>query len=776
MKGFEIEYAEDLEHLEELLHSVDRPGDFHVHGRVFAPMPRLDVEDAGLLSFPVADFQVRALIECAERAPYGKGTATLVDRSVRDCWQIDAARIRIGGGGWPDTFQGILETVTAGLGCPSGSLHAEPYKLLIYESGGFFTAHRDSEKADGMIGTLSISLPTEGAGGELIVRHRDQEVSLDMNASDPSELAYAAFYADCTHETRPVREGCRLSLVFNLCLHPGDATTPRDAPDHSDHIQKIKEQLIRWRNDEHGPDKLVWLLEHDYSEAGLSWDALKNADSALAGVLKMAAVQADCEIHAAILHIEEQGSPDYSRYDPYEDGADEVAIDEIFDASYWLDTWIGPDATQPDLGRIPLRPEEALPVGALADAEPDRQWVNEATGNAGATVERAYRHAALVIWPRRRALQVMAGAGVGAAIAWTTEQFGRDGVDAGQLIDQLIDIWRSIPHDRREPERVTMLDLLANHGDGAPALRFLSEVVLSRYDGSENDGLLPVLSLIEPDAAGEFLSALVHRRMSLRPNAVLALLLQAGRLPNFEWGAALRESAGAALATLPDSLRPRPRDQTVVWQLVTPQTIDKDGLAALFTLAWRCRLLAEAEAAAAVVAAHPKVATPQRHLPAALDSLSHEKGIASSAAYLALWLQATRSLLARSATPPKAPTDWIVAADITCGCKPCAQLKAFCADPVAEVQRFPVRKELRRHLHQQIDNNRLDIDHVTERRGRPYPLICTKNRASHQRRLKEYDEDVSWMRALIRLAPEGEAANEVAVELQQLEKSSRLPE
>ena len=335
MTGFEIEYA-DLGHLEELLHAIERPGDFHAHGRIFAPMPRLEVDDVGVLSFPVPELQARALIEVAERAPYGKGTDTLVDRAVRDCWQIDAARIRIGGGGWPDTFRGILEAVTAGLGCPTGSVTAEPYKLLIYESGGFFAAHRDTEKADGMIGTLSLSLPTNGAGGELIVRHRDQEVSLDMNTSDPSELAYAAFYADCAHETRPVREGCRLSLVFNLCLQPGDTKTPRHAPDHSDQIQQIAEQLIRWRDGEHGPDKLAWLLEHDYSEAGLSWDVLKNADSALAGVLKKAADQADCDVHAAILHIEEQASPDYSRYDPYYDGddADNVEIDEILDAHH----------------------------------------------------------------------------------------------------------------------------------------------------------------------------------------------------------------------------------------------------------------------------------------------------------------------------------------------------------------------------------------------------------------------------------------------------------
>ena len=55
-----------------------------------------------------------------------------------------------------------------------------------------------------------------------------------------------------------------------------------------------------------------------------------------------------------------------------------------------------------------------------------------------------------------------------------------------------------------------------------------------------------------------------------------------------------------------------------------------------------------------------------------------------------------------------------------------------------------------------IDQHRLDIDHVTERRGRPYTLVCTKNRASLKRRLAEYAKDVAAMRTLLRSAPAGE--------------------
>lgn len=51
MTDFDIDYA-DEEQLEELLQSVDRPGGFCTHGRVFVPMPALEVEGVGLLSSP----------------------------------------------------------------------------------------------------------------------------------------------------------------------------------------------------------------------------------------------------------------------------------------------------------------------------------------------------------------------------------------------------------------------------------------------------------------------------------------------------------------------------------------------------------------------------------------------------------------------------------------------------------------------------------------------------------------------------------------------------
>lgn len=158
MQYIEIEYNQKLKPLETVLSGVRQPGDFFVCGAIEMPMPRVDIEGAGTLSFPMLDAQIAAIVRRADRAPYGKGEATVVDTSVRKVWQISAGHVKIGGKSWNANFENILSKVKTGLGCDDAIVTAELYKLLVYDRGGFFLAHRDTEKADGMFGTLVLSL------------------------------------------------------------------------------------------------------------------------------------------------------------------------------------------------------------------------------------------------------------------------------------------------------------------------------------------------------------------------------------------------------------------------------------------------------------------------------------------------------------------------------------------------------------------------------------------------------------------------------------------
>ena len=324
----------------------------------------------------------------------------------------------------------------------------------------------------------------------------------------------------------------------------------------------------------------------------------------------------------------------------------------------------------------------------------------------------------------------------------------------------LIDMWPSGGQDRSEPGgRARMLRLLSATEDRGRTVRFLGDVVLRRYGGGENDDLIPALGLLGPEAAKRFLLDLAGSGFTLRPEETLALLRQLGeehhRPVNSAWEDALREGVRAVLLTLAAALCPGTASDPRGRDTRRPKHLDERAVRELFRLAWRYGVAGEAETAAHAVAGDPQVVRPDRALPAALGELSWEEGLANGAAFATLWRHATDFLLARSAEPPEEPRDWTIAADIACPCEHCRKLKAFCRDPDAKVARFPLRKDLRAHLHQTIDRHDIDLDHVTERRGSPYILVCTKNRASHKRRLAEYAKDVAAIQTLIRSAPGG---------------------
>lgn len=108
MQYIEIEYNQKSKPLETALSGVRQPGDFFVCGAIEMPMPRVEIEGAGTLSFPVPNAQIAAIVRRAELAPYGKGEATVVDTSVRKVWQISTGKINIGGKSWNANFENIL--------------------------------------------------------------------------------------------------------------------------------------------------------------------------------------------------------------------------------------------------------------------------------------------------------------------------------------------------------------------------------------------------------------------------------------------------------------------------------------------------------------------------------------------------------------------------------------------------------------------------------------------------------------------------------------------
>ena len=752
----------DLDRLEKLIGSVDRPGDYCAHGCLVAPAPRIEVGEIGTLSLPIPRAQVKELVADSDPAPYGRGPDTIVDPGVRNCRQIGSGMVDVAGRVWNSTFSGLLDRAADGLGCPRDRLDAELYKLLVYETGGFFAPHRDTEKAEGMVATLVIALPVAGRGGELVVRHRDRETVIDMTGDDPAELSWAAFYADCEHEIRPVTEGSRVCLVYNLMLKEGGGMTLR-APDHDGLIGSIAEELAVLARPSRKDRKLVWLLEHDYSEAGLSFDTLKNTDRAVGQVLAAASREAGYLLHAAILHVEETYGAEYLGYGyvrEIEDVDDrDVEVYDTIESICSLDCWTSPDGREANYGDLPLLEGELMPLGRLDPGAPDTQRLTEATGNEGATLERLYRRAVLVLWPEPDTLCVLGSAGTGAVLAYLAGKLSSaDGpAPSGfrELADRAAEHWPPpSPYSSVHwiGDTVKMLGILSAGGSREALAVFVRKQVVPQYEGGFNESLSGAAMRLGPGDIREVLTGLVREKIPDKIEDIVDLAeLLCGcdgqeELAR-EWEETLREMVKAICAGMP-SVRGRRKDP---WYRTGTDPLPLDTLGKFFRLAWRFGLGDEVNAAAVFLISRDDLAPPDRTIPGLLGKLyvRESPGGGVGSGFAELWSHTTRFLLSRSSTPPKPPLTWVLAVDqLNCGCTNCLQLRKFCEHPTVRVCRFRARKEIRKHIESEIRLAGLDIDCDTETTGSPHVLVCAKNRATWERRLGEYREDIGRMKVL----------------------------
>jgi hypothetical protein len=292
--------------LSRVLEKIDRPGSFCVSGSVPAVLPGLEVEGLGPIGLPLTPKQAEELKELCEQAPYGKGEETIVDTGVRRVWEMKPDRFSLTNPDWEQFLRQTVGTVQQELGLENQKLESHLYDLLLYEPGSFFLPHRDGEKLDRMVATLVVVLPSPHEGGELVVRHEGQEQTIDFGGdSNLFRIHFAAFYADCEREVRPLREGHRLCLVYNLALKRGKKSI--SAPRSSEHVEKITRILRDWAKDDTAR-RLAVTFERQYTQEGLAWDALKGVDRARARVLLEAAGRAGCQAHLALLTLHESGS------------------------------------------------------------------------------------------------------------------------------------------------------------------------------------------------------------------------------------------------------------------------------------------------------------------------------------------------------------------------------------------------------------------------------------------------------------------------------------
>jgi 2OG-Fe(II) oxygenase superfamily len=704
----------------------------------------------------------------------------VLDTRVRNSSEIARRRIRIDQARWNATLIPLLDEIRAGLGLAEGVvLKAELHNMLLYERGQFFQSHQDSEKADGMIGTLVVTLPSAFRGGEMKVEQHDEVMAFRGSRTD---LQLVAFYAGCRHEVRPVTGGARVVLTYNL-LTKGVAATrtsdiePRTLDALTAALQHHFETPIeeRFGGAAAPPDRLVYLLDHEYTARGLRWDLLKGADGARATALRTAAERLDCEIHLAQADVHEtwncESEPaswypdgsrsyrgfrddfddDYGENDYEDDDVDdgEPNLSDLIDSDIELRGWVASASKKPAAISSVVRDEELCYTRPSADMSPFQSDYTGYMGNWGNELERWYHRAAIVIWPRERTFVIRARASASWALKELVRMLRRGKQeDARRKMESLLPFWSNAARSSAAPLMPDALRAAAGVADPTLASSILSPLPLETFDAEAaslfeplirqfglqwSEEVLSALPVARDDTHGKWIATLprICKELSAGDEAGGALARWLA-VRQWEWidkkmGEADYDpspsSASAKLSALVPPLLAILRSTVMIGAFDVQESIVRQLAAA--------RSERRVNVLMALLRAAPKRDADLRRALRPLHALCTES--------LTAWLSA----------PRRDPRDWSIPAELGCRCERCSKLHAFLIAREWRVFEWPLAKEHRAHVHQIIERYELPVSHQTRHTGRPYTLVLAKRETLFEReaaRRKQWLKDLEWLK------------------------------
>lgn len=719
-----------------LIVALDQVGDSAVvltSGVVAPVLPGLEIEGLGSVPLPAGLETLESIRELASRAPYGRGAETVVDLEVRQVWQIDASQVRLTNPEWKATTREILERVAGDLQI-SGKIEASLYKLLLYEPGGFFAPHRDSEKAARMFATLVVCLPSAHQGGELVVEHEGRAYHADFSQHSAFRIQFAAFYADCLHEVKPVTDGHRLCLVYNLSLR--SATQP-EPPQLEQHVERTASELAKLVPA--SLEKLVVQLSHEYTAGSLWVECLKGGDRARWELLSRAAQSLNLNCHLGRLDLHQEGiaEEEYNRYGrpgPYSMG-------EVLEQTTFVRGLVDQKGQKAWKGSIPVDESELLlrsPLEKLAF----RRSIHEATGNEGVTMERRYRTAVAVVWSEDDADRLIADQGPRTALLRLRERL-RQKQPAEALAQAIMDKWTMPLYGLSETLRSSsrrMLICLRHLRNQALSLRFLRRILPSDFDGSEGRALV---RLAEQMGWKEFVPPLLDFFDNAEGQNDL------GRI----WRAYLRIfHALCCFAPAPDGTRLEIISQLAksLWQR------EQEWIVGLryhrnrenYLEWWIPALTVAAPELLATVLEKYSSEDLHKVLLPSLDNLQSQRFLPG---YRKFWTICLKQLEARLAVVPSPPADWCREASVGCSCEDCGLVNQFLKSSSRERLRFQAPEARRKHLGYQF--GRCDLSFHTEKTRPALTLVLTKNQNSYERAVQRRLEDQAHLAHLREIAP-----------------------
>lgn len=712
---------------------------FAAEGQLPLAALQVDVTGVGALAAPLDVEQAQALHAASTPAPHGQRQRTVLDIRVRHTGEIAPDRVTLR---WaPGALQALQAQAAQALGLPH--LEASLHSLLVYGPGQFFKPHQDTEKHPGMVATLVLVWPSAHIGGELQVRRADAVQPFASQHLQAQALRWCAFYADCRHEVKPVAEGWRVVLSFDLVLPAGATVAPAAAPPAL--VQALRERLMPGGV----PRREPWLLrlDHEYTEHGLCWPLLKGDDRVHVAALCAAARALDLVPQLALAEIHQtwSASESYSGRGP--DGDPEP--DELIDEDLVLDFWVDAEGRSLKGQPLAVRLVECASFSAGHDGFLVNQEYEGYMGNYGQTLDYWYRRAAVVLQSPVAAEAARFATQPKAALADAVKLARRAGARealAQRLQLALPDLVRYAQSEGR--------------------------VVLARY---------AQLAVVLPDDLASALCTPFEWQQLIPADA--RALADLARAQGPDWLIALLRSwATAATRPLSWNMSTQDGDGTGPWPQPLPGFIDAAGAAdwpdaaiqelvtqalalqqaadaarvtpAQRLAAWPRRLKAVCELAQAVqrlpqpksvtqqaqallqqVAAQPQVYR-ERDLVPLLQALNSPAALAAPErqALLGRVRAALQAALQRPA--PAADDQGLRDVSWTCRCADCKPAIAWAESASAQPLQLAMAEARRQHVQTALQDAAAPLGFATLRQGSPHKLVLTKKPGLRSERLR----------------------------------------
>ncbi|KAJ3510104.1 hypothetical protein NLJ89_g4866 [Agrocybe chaxingu] len=388
---------------------------YHASVLVNAPNPCLHISGLGLVGLPLSKRDAKALMSCATMAAFGHGERTVVDKEVRDTWEIEPSRVMFVNQGWEQYINGVVcHEVCKSLGVTIWNTppRMELYKLLLYEKGSHFLPHQDTQKTNGMFATVIIILPSAYTGGEVVVSHAGTTKTIDFAPNSLLSTGLLGWYTDVRHEVKPVTSGYRLALSYNVINTAPPGVPMPCLPELRDQGYSLRRVLKKWKEDRYAdmpePRLVAYLLEHQYSQANLKEGirTLKGADLARVRFLREVAEKQGFMVGLASLSHTLYGSADdygggyhrRGRWDSYSDDEDTPEMLEVESTVTKVSGIVDLDGhSLLPVGSVDVGEDALIPRDPFDDETPDGTEYEGYMGNYAGTLEHWYRRTAFVL-------------------------------------------------------------------------------------------------------------------------------------------------------------------------------------------------------------------------------------------------------------------------------------------------------------------------------------------------------------------------------------------